>query len=88
MRVDREVFEAFVKSFFVQTKKMGSKVLTRSRGAEIVAYLSRDSGKTSAHFKFWVKLRGFRLMDYPVLGLSNVLCLPAKPQKKVYYAGL
>ena len=88
--VDREAFEAFVKSSFVQTKKTGSKVLTRSRGAEIVAYLSGDGGKTStsisAHFKFWVKSRGFWLMDYPVLGLSNVLCLPAKPQKKVYYA--
>ena len=33
-------------------------------------------------FKFLVKSHGFRLMDYPVLGLSNVLCLPAKPQKK------
>ena len=21
-------------------------------------------------------------MDYPVLGLSNILCLPAKPQKR------
>ena len=90
--VDREAFEAFVKSSFMQTKKMGSNVLTRSRGAQIVAYLvgESDGGKTSAltsaHFKLWVKSRGFRLMDYPVLGLSNVLCLPAKPQKKVYYA--
>ena len=39
--VDREAFEAFVKSSFVQTKKTDpSKVLIRSRGAEIVAYLS------------------------------------------------
>ena len=34
--VNREAFEAFVKSSFVQTKKAGSKVLIRSRGAEIV----------------------------------------------------
>ena len=81
--VDREAIEAFVNSSFVQTKKTGSKVLTRSRGAEIVAYLSGGAGETSAHFKFWVKSRCFLLMDYPVLGLSNVLCLPAKPQKKV-----
>ena len=84
--VGREAFEAFVKSSFVQTKKTGSKVLTRSRGAEIVTYLLRDNGNTSAHFKFWVKSRSFRPVDYPVLGLLNVLCLPAKPQKKVYYA--
>ena len=82
--VDREAFEAFVKSSFVLTKKTESKVLTRSRGVEIVTYLSGDGGNTSAstsaHFKFWVKSSGFRLMDYLVLGLSNVLCLPAKPQ--------
>ena len=67
--VDREAFEAFVNSSFVQTKKTGSKVLTRSRGAEIVAYLSGDhAGETSAYFKFWVKSRGFLLMDYPILG--------------------
>ena len=33
--VDREAFEAFVKSSFVQTKKTRSKLLTRIRGAEI-----------------------------------------------------
>ena len=55
--VDREAFEAFVKSSFMQTKKTGSKVLTRSSGAEVVAYLSGDGRQTSAHFRrFHMKL--------------------------------
>ena len=55
--VDREAFEAFVKSSFVQTKKMGSKVLTRSRGAEIVEGASEEKvlwptlGEMTAVFK-------------------------------------
>ena len=40
--VNREAFEAFVKSSFVQTKKAGSKVLTRSRGAEIVESATKE----------------------------------------------
>ena len=30
------------------------------------------------HLKFWVKSRKFSLMSYPALGLSDVLCLPAR----------
>ena len=73
-------FEDFVQKEFVE-KKNGSKVLTWSRGNEITAYLSESKDVEDAHFKFWVKSHGFNLMDYPVLGLKNVLCLPAK--KKV-----
>ena len=55
--VDREAFEAFVKSSFVQTKKTGSKVLTRSRGAEIVEGATEEKvlwptlGEMTAVFK-------------------------------------
>ena len=81
--VDRNDFEEYLSSSFVQKKKSGSKVISRAKGEEIVAYLSAagEDVKVDAHFKFWVKSRGFRLLDYPVLGLKNVLCLPAK--KKV-----
>ena len=75
-----EAFEEFIKCSFVEHKN-GSKVITWSRGAEITAYLSGSKIVEDAHFKFWVKSRGLKL-DYPVLGLKNVLCLPAK--KKVH----
>ena len=79
--VDREAFENYIRDTFVQQKKNGSKVMARSRGAEITAHLSGSKESDDSHFKFWVKSRGFRLMDYPVLGLKKVLCLLAK--KKV-----
>ena len=78
--VDRAAFDKFISKRFME-KKNGSKVVRRSRGAEIIAYLSASRGVEDSHFKFWIKFRGFTLMDYPVFGLKNVLCLPAK--KKV-----
>ena len=73
----REEFEKFVEESFVKQKKSRSKVITRSRGDKIVTCLKGLSA-ADAHFKFWVKSRGFRVMDYPTLGLKDVLCLPVK----------
>ena len=53
----------------------------------VVHFLSGKSCDEDSHFKYWVKLRGLRLMDYPSLGLKNLLCVPAKAtvnQKLVY----
>ena len=66
----REEFDKFVKNF-VEKRKAWSKVLTRSRGDHIVACLK--GAATDAQFKFWVKSRGFRVMDYSALGLRKVL---------------
>ena len=80
--VDRKAFEEYITNSF--EKKKGSKVISREKGKEIAAYLSaagkdhKVTVKADPHFKFWVKSRGFRLLDYPALGLKNVLCLPAK----------
>ena len=71
----REEFEKLVKNF-VEKRKAGSKVLTKSRGDHIVACLM--GAATDAQFKFWVKSHGFQVMDYPALGLRKVLCIPAK----------
>lgn len=79
----REAFQKFVRNEFVDKKKAGSKVITQAKGAQIVAFLNGDAAGQDAHFKFWVKSRGFRLMDYPTLGLKSVLCLPCPAKKKV-----
>lgn len=76
-----EAFQVFLQNEFIDKKKEGSKVLSKARGAQIAAFLSGATAGHDAHFKFWVRSRGFRLMDYPALDLKNVLCLPAK--KKV-----
>ena len=69
----------FVQRTFVEGKTKGSKVVTCSRGAEIATYLARSvDAVQDARFKFWVQSCGFKLMDYPVLVLKNILYLPTK----------
>ena len=85
--MDREKFEGYVSSKFLEGKNLGSKVIWRSKGEKIVAVLkAKDGDGVDAHFRFWVKSRKFCVMDYPALGLKDVLCLPAK--KKVSNAVL
>ena len=60
--------------------RKGSKVISRDKGEKIVKLLKGTSfpEPIDPHFRFWVKKRKFRLMDYPSLGLKDVLCLPTK----------
>ena len=63
---------------FLSGKKPGSKLITRAKGNKIVALLKGTCKDSDHHLKFWVKSRKFSLMSYPALGLSDVLCLPAR----------
>lgn len=74
----REAFEKYIKSNFLSRKNAGSKTMTRSKGDRVVRFLTARCEDEDAHFKHWVKTREFRLMDYPALGLRNILCVPAK----------
>ena len=60
----------------MEKRKIGSKVITRTKGAKITAYLSGLKSVEDANFKFWVKSRGFKLMHYrnqPVVRLIEGL---------------
>ena len=58
-----------------------SKVITREKGDRVIKVLQNDPAAVhDVKFKFWVKQRGFSLMNYAPLGLKDVLCLPAKEQ--------
>ena len=76
----QETFDDYLKENYIDNRQKGSKTITRSKGARIIALLEAKEipGDTDPHFKHWVKIRGFQLMDYPTLGLKNVLCLPCK----------
>ena len=74
----REAFEKYINDTFLRGKTAGSKTISRSKGERVVRFLSGKSCDEDAHFKYWVKSRGLRLMDYPSLGLKNILCVPAK----------
>ena len=77
MDAPKDTFQKFLVDAFLSGKTSGSKVISRSKGNKIVALLKGTCNESDAHLKFWVKSR----KSYPALGLSDVLCLPAK--KKV-----
>ena len=81
MDAQKDTFQTFLVDSFLSGKKRGSKVITRAKGNKIVALLKGTCNDSDHHLKFWVKSRKFSLMSYPALGLSDVLCLPAR--KKV-----
>ena len=67
--VDQVAFDDFIIHNFVEKRKNWSKLITRTKGVEITAYQRGLKSVEDAHIKFWVKSRGFTLMDYPMLGL-------------------
>ena len=82
----RERFEEYCRAKFsadAAGEKNTSKAIWKEKGSRIVNVLKGDPAAQdySATFKFWVKKRKFQIMSYSPLGLTDVLCLPAK--KKV-----
>ena len=65
-----------------QPRTEESKTLTNEKLNKIVNVLKKDScfKDYCPKFKHWIKQRGFSLMNYKVLGLQDVLCLPAKKE--------
>ena len=76
MEDQREKFEAFCKEKFSTTST--SKTITKEKGEHIKRVLSGEVTSADASFKHWVIKKGFKLIDYQLLGLKQVLCLPAK----------
>ena len=79
----RQRFQAFCKERCANWKDQTSKTISQERGQQIVRLLKKDpvAVNCSSQFKFWVKKRGFELINYPPIGLNDVLCFPSK--KKV-----
>lgn len=79
----REVFETYCTERYVgESGSQTSKTVTREKGQKIVKLLRNEPGTEAfgSKFKFWVKQRGFSLINYSPLGLKDVLCLPSKKQ--------
>jgi len=77
MENQKEKFEDFCRDKFANGKST-SKTITREKGQQITSYLKGDIPPPDPQFKHWVSKKGFKLLDYPILGLKNVLCLPTK----------
>ena len=80
----KEEFEQFCLEKFVRndSKGLGSKTISREKGDKIIKVLKKDPSaeEYSPKFKHWVKTRKFHLVTFSVLGLNDVLCLPAKSE--------
>ena len=76
--VNQAAFNDFITHNFVEKRRNGSKVITRTKGTEITAYLSDLKSMEDAHFKFWVKSRGFKLNGLSSASLSAFDCITAE----------
>ena len=68
---------------YLQKKANGSIVVTKARADEVKLFLQGKGRKQDKTFTHWVKRRKFQLMNYPALGLSNILCTPVTEKVKV-----
>ena len=59
------------------TRKPNSQLITDEKAGRIRRVLSGNGDAESARFRFYVKSKGFAIVDLPILGLSRVLCAPA-----------
>ena len=65
-----------------------SKTITKEKGEHIKRVLNGEVTSADASFKHWVIKKGFKFIDYPLLGLRQVLCLPTKKKVCVFYYAL
>mgnify|MGYP003482518905 CR=1 FL=1 len=74
----RRLFETFCKERYYG--KGTSKTVTEEKAKAIQqAIKGEQGGSVTASFKHWVnRTKQFKLLSYPELELTDVLCLPAK----------
>ena len=78
---DREkVFLEFVRERYPEDKRGTSGVYHQSLGAKILQAL-KDPSSTDKNFRFWIKKKGFRLLNVPSLGVREVLVMPVKEKE-------
>ena len=58
-----------------------SKLLTKDKYDRVLSFLLYPSSSVDAHFRHWVKLRRFTIVDLPVFNLKNVLMIPRVNRK-------
>ena len=74
--VHKQEFEKFTSERYLQGVVRGSSVVTEAKTDEVKLFLQGKWERDSKTFTHWVKQRGFQLLNYPGLGLVNILCTP------------
>ena len=68
---------------YLQGVVCGSLVVTEAKADGVKLFLQGKWERGNKTFTHWVKQRGFQPLNYPGLGLVNILCTPVN--KKVQY---
>ena len=78
---DREnIFQDFLRERFPSDKCRTSGVYHQAFGERVVKAL-KDSLSCNKNFRFWIKKKGFKLLDIPSLGAREVLVVPVKEKE-------
>ena len=78
----KQEFEKFTSERYLQGVVRGSSVVTEAKADEVKLFLHGKGERGNKSFTHWVKQRGFQLLNYPALGLVNILWTPVS--KKVH----
>lgn len=77
----RQLFERYCRQKFHDGGRGCSKTISSKKRDKVIQYLNnKDVPDLSAHFRFWVKNRGFQMVR---IGGKAVLCLPNKQRVSV-----
>ena len=79
--VHKQEFEKFTSERYLQGVLRGSSVVIEAKADEVKLFLQGKGERGNKTFTHWVKQRGFQFLNYPALGLVNILCTPVN--KKV-----
>ena len=72
----RQLFERFCRQKFHDGGRGCSKTISTKKRDKVIKFLTnKDQQDVSAHFRFWVKNRGFQMVE---MDGQSVLCLPNK----------
>lgn len=78
----RLLFERYCRQKFHDGGRGCSKTISSKKREKVIKFLNnRDVPDMSAHFRFWVKNRGFQMVQ---MGGKSVLCLPNKQRVSQY----
>ena len=69
--------ESFREFLLALEAKQNSQLISEEKANQIKRVLQSEGPADTPRFRFYVRRKGFKLIDLPTLGLKDVLCVPA-----------
>lgn len=83
----RTIFDNFCRSTYIEESELYNDTVCKEIGERVMHLLKGKPSPALEHdpFHVWVRTKGFALTSYPLLGLREVLCVPASTTESVRY---